>query len=344
MRHLEPAAPQISLIVPVYNCEQYLSDQLDTLLGDASLRMEVIVVDDGSSDASMAIMQAHGAKDARLRIIKQPHLGLGAARNAGLQAALGTWVAFADADDLLPAAGIARWHGQAVSHDLDVLIGNAYRFTETPPPAPRPPVLTRQPVDRIMTGQDWIAHCVAVGEWPHYVCLQMIKRALITRNRLAFAPSMFHEDILWTTQLAILAKRIGFAPEPVYGYRRNPASITLSPSPQVRQWRGASYVRIIESLLTLSARPDIGARTRRSIIRHVLHELLCFVDLLRKDIDNPQIRARLARSVLDLRAWRGLVRHARGATDLRRLLKAYWRLRRMAKADGSFATDMTASP
>ncbi|CUJ65004.1 glycosyltransferase [Achromobacter sp. 2789STDY5608621] len=343
MNHVDPIAPQISLIIPVYNCERFLPYQLDALLGDAAMSMEVIAVDDGSSDGGMAIMQAYAARDARLRIIKQAHLGQGAARNAGLRVARGTWIAFADADDVLPVADLAAWHEQVISQDLDVLIGNAYRFTDTPPPAPRPPVLTRQPVARTMTGQDWIAHCVGVGEWPHYVCLQLVRRELITRHRLAFDPTIFHEDILWTADLALVAKRIGFAPEPVYGYRRNPDSTTLSASPQVRQWRGISYVHIIGTLLAVSSRQELGRRTRISIARHVLHELLCFVNLLRKDVDNPQMRAHLARAMLDLRAWPRLVRHARGVADLRRLLKAYWRLRRMARAESSVAADAAAS-
>ncbi|MGE8657489.1 MAG: glycosyltransferase [Achromobacter sp.] len=331
MRHVEPIAPLISVIVPVYNCERYLPEQLDSLLGDAAMNLEVIAVDDGSTDRSLAILQAHGARDARLRLMPQAHRGLGAARNTGLQAARGAWIAFADADDLLPAAGLANWHEQAVAQDLDVLIGNAYRFTQAPPNVPRPAILSRQPVARILAGPDWITHCVAAREWPHYVCLQLIRRELIARHRLTFDPSLFHEDILWTTRLALVAQRIGFAPEPVYGYRRNPDSITLSPSPEVRQWRGASYVRIIEGLLRQSLRRDLGRGTRISIIRHVLHELLCFVDLLRKDLDDPRLRAPLARAMLDLRAWPRLVRHARGVSDLRRLLKAYWRLRRMAR-------------
>lgn len=138
MNHVDPRAPQISVIVPVYNCERYLSEQLDALLGDAAMNLEVIAVDDGSRDRGMAILRARGARDARLRILQQAHRGLGAARNTGLHAARGAWIAFADADDLLPASGLARWHAQAVAQDLDVLIGNAYRFTQTPA-APGPP-------------------------------------------------------------------------------------------------------------------------------------------------------------------------------------------------------------
>lgn len=341
MNHVDPRTPQISVIVPVYNCERYLSEQLDALLGDAAMNLEVIAVDDGSRDRGMAILRARGARDARLRILQQVHRGLGAARNTGLHAARGAWIAFADADDLLPASGLARWHAQAVAQDLDVLIGNAYRFTQTPA-APGAAILARQPADRILAGRDWIAHCVEAGEWPHYVCLQMIRRELITRHRLVFDPSLFHEDILWTTALALVARRIGFAREPVYGYRRNPDSITLSPSPEVRLRRGASYVRIIEALLALSRRQEFGRRVGCAITRHVLHELQCFVDLLRKDIDDPFARARLARAMLELRAWPRLARHARGVTGLRRVLKAHWRLWRMARADRAVAADVRA--
>lgn len=89
MSHVDPVTPQVSLIVPVYNCERYLSHQLDALLADSAMRMEVIAVDDGSRDGSMAILQAYGARDARLRVIGRRHVGQGAARNAGLQAARG---------------------------------------------------------------------------------------------------------------------------------------------------------------------------------------------------------------------------------------------------------------
>lgn len=343
MSHVDPIAPQVSLIVPVYNCERYLPDQLDALLADCAIHMEVIAVDDGSRDDSLAILQAYGARDARLRIIRQPHVGQGAARNAGLQAARGAWIAFADADDIMPAAALAAWYRQAVSQQLDVLIGNGYRFTQAPPAVPRTPLLSRQPGAATMTGQDWIAHCVDNREWPHYVCLQLIRRELITRHWLTFDPSMLHEDILWTTDLALVAQRVGFAHEPVYGYRRNPDSTTLSSSPRIRQWRGASYVRIIAALLSISRRRDLGRRTRVAIVRHVLHELLCLVDLLRKDIESPQARAQLAHSMLRLRAWPRLLRHVRGVGDLRRLVRAHWRLRRMARAGNALSGDVAAS-
>jgi glycosyltransferase involved in cell wall biosynthesis len=91
---------RISCVIPVFNCERYLSEALDSVLAQDYPLSEIIVVDDGSTDGTPAILQARA--DA-IRVITQQNLGVSAARNAGIRAASGDAIAFLDSDDIWPA-------------------------------------------------------------------------------------------------------------------------------------------------------------------------------------------------------------------------------------------------
>jgi CDP-glycerol glycerophosphotransferase len=94
--------PKLSIIVPVYNVEEYIAGALDSLLAQTLTSWEAVVVDDGSTDRSAAIVTSYAAADARIRVIRQDNAGLGAARNAGIRQARGQFLTFLDADDLIP--------------------------------------------------------------------------------------------------------------------------------------------------------------------------------------------------------------------------------------------------
>lgn len=92
----------VSVIVPVYNAEKYLRECLDSVVDQSLREIEIICVDDGSTDASPAILAEYAARDPRVRVITQENRYAGAARNAAIRAARGEFVAFLDPDDLLP--------------------------------------------------------------------------------------------------------------------------------------------------------------------------------------------------------------------------------------------------
>ena len=89
----------LSVIVPVYNVEAYLPRCVDSILAQSYSNLEVILVDDGAKDASGAICDAYAAKDPRVKVIHKENGGLSSARNAGLDIALGEYIAFVDSDD-----------------------------------------------------------------------------------------------------------------------------------------------------------------------------------------------------------------------------------------------------
>lgn len=99
--------PLVSCVVPVYNGEAYLGEAIDSILAQTWRPLEIIVVDDGSTDDSAAVAEAYGAK---VRVIRQANAGCATARNAGLAAATGEFVAFLDADDL--------WHPEKLQRQM----------------------------------------------------------------------------------------------------------------------------------------------------------------------------------------------------------------------------------
>ena len=103
-----PAPGMLSFIVPVYNVEEYLDECLHSLRLQEYRNVEIICVDDGSPDNSVAIVRRHRLKDPRVRLVRRPNGGLSAARNTGVAAARGEYIAFVDSDDTVPPDGYLR--------------------------------------------------------------------------------------------------------------------------------------------------------------------------------------------------------------------------------------------
>lgn len=113
---------KISIIVPVYNAERYLRACVDSILRQSYTDLEVILVDDGSKDTSPLICDEYAAQDQRVRVIHQKNAGVAAARNAGLDAASGAYIAFVDSDDYIDPEMYEQMLGRALVHDCEVVM------------------------------------------------------------------------------------------------------------------------------------------------------------------------------------------------------------------------------
>lgn len=122
--------PLISVIVPVYNAENFLDNCIRSIVEQSFKDIEVILVDDGSTDGSFSIISKWEKTDSRLKCIKQANSGVTIARKQGILASVGKWITFVDADDVLPNRALALMYDQAKDVDLVVgqieLIGQGY--------------------------------------------------------------------------------------------------------------------------------------------------------------------------------------------------------------------------
>lgn len=120
--------PQVSVVIPVYNIEAHLRQCLDSVLGQGLREIEIICVDDGSTDGSPAVLAEYAARDPRLKVVTQANAGPGAARNTGLARAAGEYLIFLDSDDWFEPDFLERMVAQAQKTNADVTICRADEF------------------------------------------------------------------------------------------------------------------------------------------------------------------------------------------------------------------------
>lgn len=123
--------PMLSVIVPMFNVEPYVSACLESLVGQELADLEVVVVDDGSTDGGRAIADRFARQDSRVHVVEQANAGLSAARNTGVRAARGRHLAFCDSDDIVPATAYAALVGSLEASGSDVASGDVRRFDST---------------------------------------------------------------------------------------------------------------------------------------------------------------------------------------------------------------------
>lgn len=132
-----PQPSRVSLVVPFFNVERYFADCLTSIVRQSYRNLQIILVDDGSEDGSLAIARSYARWDRRITIVRQPNAGLGAARNAGVAVAAGRYLGFADSDDTLPRDAISKLVRTLERTNSDFVVGALRRIwgkkREVPP-------------------------------------------------------------------------------------------------------------------------------------------------------------------------------------------------------------------
>ncbi len=234
--HLD-AGVAVSVIVPVYNVEKYLADCVDSILGQTFQDMEIILVDDGSSDSSGQMADDYAVRDTRVKVIHKENGGQSSARNAGVKVASGRYIYFCDADDYISRDAIEILYHTAMKNDLDMVLFNGDSFldkadTDNEAVAKRAEAY-RYYYDRkadysgCKKGSALFAEMSAAGEHRVSVCLQLIRRAYFLENHLYFQEGIIYEDNLYSLKALLLADRVMFIPEKLF-HRRVRAGSTMT--------------------------------------------------------------------------------------------------------------------
>jgi len=121
--------PKITIIVPVYNVEDYLAKCIDSVRNQDWGNMEIILVDDGSTDSSGAICDRYVSLDGRISVVHKPNAGQASARNAGLAVAKGNYIFFLDSDDYISPNTLSALYKNMMEYNADIVIGGVVRFT-----------------------------------------------------------------------------------------------------------------------------------------------------------------------------------------------------------------------
>lgn len=273
----------ISVVIPVYNAAPYLAECLASILSQLPDDAEVVCVDDGSTDASLAILDEFARKDSRICVIRQDNQGQGAARNRGLAISKGEFVYFADADDALTSDfTFEQLVNEMRHHDLDVLFFDAETEFDEAAKSPESAALARYYIRRhdyssVYSGADLFARFVANHEFVVSPPLMLLRRAFLLENSLRFPEGCYYEDNVFVQHVMLAARRASHRPWRFY-LRKVHAESTITRKPTVRHLRGRMMC-YRDTLATLhqqvwSRRVRTSLRERLRIYKHYLRRLV----------------------------------------------------------------------
>jgi glycosyltransferase involved in cell wall biosynthesis len=204
------------VIVPVYAAAEFIDDCVSSLLTQTYRHLDIILIDDGSPDASLTICQAWAARDPRVTVVAASHGGASVARNHGLAAAEGEFVTFVDADDVVDREHVAHLLEIALSTGADLVTSNLAQFAGDERPIYRAP----ESVDTVPSG-DALARIVTSGVG-FASCGKLVRRRSL--EGLQYTPGTLFEDLEFLPRMFSRVSRVAISDGVTYGYRRYSAS------------------------------------------------------------------------------------------------------------------------
>lgn len=210
--------PLLSIVIPVYNTGKYLREGLDSILQQEVLDIEIICIDDGSTDSSLGILQEYQKKDRRILLLSQAHQGVSIARNLGIQNAKGEYIAFFDADDIVKPSMYAQMLKVATNNKLDVIIC-AYETSLSPTVQYHDFVRNKvvSPKTLLQGCKKWHSSNAFCFSWR-----MLFSKRLLDQQSIRFNPFIsIGEDTLFNMKAILSASKVYYMPDSLYVYRIN---------------------------------------------------------------------------------------------------------------------------
>lgn len=216
--------PIVSVIVPVYNSEAYLEECLNSVLKQSFKQIEVIIINDGSTDHSDAVIQEFSRRDSRIKYFKQSNQGLGFTRNRGILESTGRYILFLDSDDFLPQQSIERLVAGLEKNKSDFIVGKVIRFNSKRKYIPVRHLefnLYKKEMTTTIQKTPWLIQ-------DSIVCNKLWRKNFLIKNDLKFAENRYYEDLTFSLQAACKATKISIITDFVYYWRVREESNNLS--------------------------------------------------------------------------------------------------------------------
>ncbi|MDY4032190.1 MAG: glycosyltransferase [Pyramidobacter sp.] len=212
--------PKVSIIIPIYNAEKYLVQNLDSLLSQTEKDLEIICVDDGSTDKSFAFLQQYAAFDARIRVFNQFNQGAGAARNLGLQYVQGEYLFFLDADDFFESAMVETCVRTMEQDGSDIVVFRARQYNNMTGDYSEMPWslrLARTPNHSPFMPEEMAKYIFNTFQnWPWN---KMFRRSMVEKYHLLFQEIPRTNDMAFIYEALVLAKKISVIDRTFANYR-----------------------------------------------------------------------------------------------------------------------------
>jgi glycosyltransferase involved in cell wall biosynthesis len=219
--------PKVSVIIPVYNAEKYISKTLDSVLRQTMDDLEVICVDDGSTDSSPQILEFFQKRDQRIKIIHQRNGGGSAARNTGIMRAASDYVMFLDSDDLYAMDIVAAAHKRATENKVDIVFYNFARFMGKPTKMAVINKATPKGEALFFTKKTYSKRFF--NDFSIITWNKLIKRSVLLDNELLFDTTLSHNhDVDFSIRVMLAAESYSWLNKTGYFYRTNELGLTAT--------------------------------------------------------------------------------------------------------------------
>lgn len=312
--------PLLSVIVPLYNAGPLFDPFMASLLGQTFQNLEIILVDDGSTDGSGERALAYRSQVTNIHVIRQANGGVSRARNAGLQIAKGKYVTFPDADDILDPELYSTLIRLALADDLDAVQCNACRVSSSTDAGLIVLPLNRLRSTRVIDGCEWLNQALKTRRYLHVVWLGIYRTSLIRKIGLQFVPGLHHQDIPWTTEFMLNARRVRYTEQTLYRYRVH----QLSVSNRCRTGRAnviyqRHYLKICRLLEKINQRYQGKVKIYQPLYWQITREALNVCHAIRResgeaakqamitDIWRTQTHLRMLRNARGIKQWYQLI-------------------------------------
>lgn len=210
---------KISIIIPIYNVEQFLRQCIDSVLAQTYENLEIILVNDGSTDQSSEICGFYGSRDSRIKIINKANGGLADARNAGFSEVTGNYIGFVDSDDLIDCRMYELLMETLNKSDADIAECGFRRFAaENEIPEQGEETIVPEAFD-VQTALKMLMH----EDLKQVVWNKLYRKEVI--GGIQFEKGRIHEDEFWTYRIIARAEKIAKISNPLYYYRKQEGSI-----------------------------------------------------------------------------------------------------------------------
>ena len=269
----------VSVIIPAYNARDYIGACLDSILARDAIRIEVICVDDGSTDDTLSILNCYAENDARVRVITQENSGAGAARNTGMRYATGESLAFLDADDFFEPDMLRMAYEKAYSEDADVVVFRSDNYNEKTNVYSAMPYTIQMgllPHERPFAGID-IEYNIfkAFVGWPWD---KLFRTEFVKENGLTFQKQRTTNDLLFVFSAIVKAQRISICGSVLAHHRRLDAGESLSVS---RELSWDCFYRALCALRDQLKQWNLFERFEQDFVNYALHSCLWNINTLR---------------------------------------------------------------
>ena len=260
--------PKVSIIIPVYNTEEYLEETISTIMNQSLMDLEIIIVNDGSTDGSDDIIKNIASSDYRIKVIEQPNGGLSVARNSGTSAANGKYIYFMDSDDLLELDAMELCYAQCERDNLDFVLFDAECFKKDNSSLYWVDYYrTKYLENKIYSGIELLNFLIGIKKYRASVCLNFIRSSFIEENKISFYPGILHEDELYTALLYIQARKVGKIERTFFKRRIREGSIMS---------KGFSP-KNIDSYLIIASELKIFGKDKDSYVKNSIDKVIRFI-------------------------------------------------------------------